>query len=112
MSITPMDVERTLVELAARIENGQRVVHKADVAWTEAQREYELAMAHALLRAEGPNAEARKAVAVLATREERIRMDVAGLALRDAQGLLRSLTAVADLWRSVGSSVRASMAVA
>lgn len=101
-----------LAELAHRIEHGQVVTHQADVRFTEAQRAFELAMAHALLRADGPNAEARKAMATLATQEERIAMDVAGLALRDAQNRMRALRDKADLYRSIGSSVRASLVLA
>lgn len=109
MTITPQEIERVLADIASRIENGQIHTHHADEKFTEAQRAFELAMAHALLRADGPNAEARKAMATLATQEERIAMDVAGLALRDAQGRMRALRDKADLYRSIGSSVRASM---
>lgn len=112
MTVTPQQIEKALLELASRIEHGQVVVAQCDQRFTEAQRDYDYAMAHALLRAEGPNAEARKAVAVLACREERIALDVAGLALRDAQGRLRALRDKADLYRSVSSSVKASLVLA
>lgn len=107
---TPLlEIERLLADTAARIENGQQVVAKCDEEHTTALREYELAMARALLRASGPNAESRKAEAVLATVEERNTLDVAGLKLRNAQGRLRALRDKGDLYRSIGSSVRASL---
>lgn len=98
-----------LVDIASRIENGQRVVAEADERFTSAERAYELAMARALLVADGANAEARKAKATIATEQERIARDVAGLALRDAKARMRALQDKADLYRSVGSSVRASL---
>jgi hypothetical protein len=109
--VTPQEIEKVLADIATRIEHGQVVVHQADERFTEAQRDHEWSMAHALLRAEGSNAEARKAVAVLACKQERIEMDVAGLALRDAQGRMRALRDKADLYRSIGSSVRTSMSL-
>lgn len=110
--MTPHDVETTLAEIADRLESGQSVVAKAHTEMLEATREHEWAMAHALLRAEGPNAEARKAVATLAVRDERIVMDVAVQKYAYAKGQLDALKSKADLYRSIGSSIKASMILA
>lgn len=112
MSLTPPEIEEALYDIAERLEQGQRYVADLDKAYTEASMTYDLAHARALLRAEGSNADARKAAALLAVEDTYRAKEVAYLALRTARSRMEVLRVKADLLRSIGASVRTSMNLA
>lgn len=109
VTLTPADVERELWKIAERIDKGRDILIDLDRRHTHAQSAFDLAMARALLRATGPNAEARKAQATEACKAERDELDVASIALRSARGRMDDLKVRADIIRSIGTSVRESM---
>lgn len=102
----PVDVERRIEETAARIARGVRVVSDAEREMKAAKRDFDLAMAFALKKAEGPEY-LRKAQAAIDTMPHRERAENAELtykhAVRTADALERELYA----WQSILNSVRA-----
>lgn len=109
MTFTPHDIEGVLADIAQRIESGQILMAKLDDEHTRTGMDYDLGFARAMLGAKGPNAEARKAEALLAVEALYRDKEIAGLALRAAKGRMDALKSKADLYRSIGSSVRESM---
>lgn len=109
MTLTPAHVEQVLADIANRIENGQKLLAELDEKFTTAGMEYDLGFARAMLGAKGPNAEARKAEALLAVEGLFREKEIAGLALRAGKGRMDALKVKADLFRSIGSSVREAM---
>lgn len=109
MSLTPHEIEAVLADIASRIESGQQLLAKLDGDHTRAGMEYDLGFARAMLGAKGPNAEARKAEALLAVETLFRDREITGLALRAAKGRMDALKSKADLYRSIGSSVREAM---
>lgn len=110
--ISPVDVETAIRECSNRIARGVQVVTEREHAAADARREYDEAWAHATLRADGSNAEARKAQALLATLDERKAAEVADIAFQHAKRQAKALEKELDAWRSLGASVRSMYAVA
>ncbi|TFG47335.1 MAG: hypothetical protein E4H38_08325 [Gemmatimonadales bacterium] len=79
------ELEAELVRLMRSLEDGVDLLVELDLTAARAKSAYETAMARALLRSEGANAELRKAAALLMCQPELDSRDVAEIALRAAR---------------------------
>ncbi len=109
---TPRDVERELWRLMSRLDGRLAEHERIVVEAAEAEAEYRVEFAKALLRAEGATVAEREARATLATerllRDRKVKEAVAAASLEAQRSLREQLQAV----RSVGASVRAAMEMA
>lgn len=103
--LNPVAVEASIRELVDHIAKGIPIVSNAEAKAREASRLYDLALARAYMRHEGP-AHEKKHAAVLATERERTEADIADLAYRHAERTSKSLEAQLRAWQSIGASVR------
>lgn len=102
--LNPVRVEQSIRDLLDEIARGIPVVSNAEAKAREAGRQFDLAMAHAYMRATGP-AHERKYAAVLATERQRAEYDVAELAFRHAERTAKALEAQLRAWQSINRSV-------
>ena len=107
----PVAIENAIRECANRIGKGVTICGKAYEAFLQADHEYDVAFAHAYLKASGP-AHAKKYEAELASQPERHARDVADAAYKVADRTARAVEAELRAWQSVGASVRAMYGVA
>jgi hypothetical protein len=103
--INPVAVEQSIHELIDRIARGIPIVSNAEARAREAVRRYDVALAEAYLRHDGP-AHEKKYAATIATQRVRAEADVAELAYRHAERTSKSLEAQLRAWQSIGASVR------
>lgn len=109
--LNPVQIEQHILELTNRISKGIRVFSDRYAAFLEADREFDRAYAHAYLSAEGSIKDKEKK-ATLETIEEREARDVADIAYRQSDKLLRALDSELRAWQTLGASVRQQYAVA
>jgi hypothetical protein len=107
----PVAIENAIRDCANRIAESVTACDKAYTAFLAADHEYDIAFAHAYLRADGP-AHAKKYHAELETDRERHKRDVADAAYRHADRQAKALDAELRAWQSVGASVRSMYGVA
>jgi hypothetical protein len=100
--INPVAVEQSIRELVDRIARGIPIVSNAEAKAREAGRLYDLALARAYMRHEGP-AHEKKYAAALATEQERTDYDIADLAYRHAERTSKALEAQLRAWQSIGA---------
>ena len=106
-----MQIEQHILELTNRISKGIRVYSERYADFLEKDREFDRAYAHAYLKAEGSIKDKEKKAA-LKTIEEREARDVADIAYKQSDKLLRALDSELRAWQSIGASVRQQYAVA
>lgn len=111
-SSSPVAVERGIKDCVNRISGMVKEVSDWEVRAGEARRKFDWDWAHAMLTAEGSNAETRKAHAVIETMQSRANAEVAEQAFHAAQRRARALEKELDAWRSLGVSVRSMYAAA
>lgn len=102
----PVDVENKIVETKNRIAAGVKIVTAAEREMKAKKRDYDLASAYAMKKAEGPEylRKAETTIATMAYREEADTAEIAYKhAIRTAEALERELFA----WQSILNSVRA-----
>ena len=109
--LNPVQVETSMRELTGRISKGIQVFTQRYRDFLDADREYDRAYAHAYLKAEGSIKDKEKK-ATLNTIEEREARDVADIAHKQSDKLLRALDSELRAWQSIGASVRQQYAVA
>lgn len=109
--LNPVTVERHVLELTNRISKGIRVFSDRYADFLEKDREFDKAYARAYLEAEGSIKDKEK-TAVLETFEARTLRDVAEVAYKSADKLLKALDSELRAWQSIGASVRQQYAVA
>ena len=110
-TISPVQIENSIREIAGRISNGVRVVSDRYATFLAMEREYDHAFAAAYMAHEGPAHEKRYA-AELATARERERRDLADVAFRYADRTARALENELRAYQSIGASVRQMYGVA
>ena len=109
--LNPVTIEKSIRECANRIANGVRVCSERYAAYLAADHAYDLAVAHAYLKAEGTATERAKATEIQ-TEQERTARDVAEGAYKHAERQSKALEAELRALQSVGASVRGMYAVA
>ena len=109
--LNPVQIEQHILELTNRISKGIRVYSERYADFLEKDREFDRAYAHAYLKAEGSIKDKEKKAA-LKTIEEREARDVADIAYKQSDKLLRALDSELRAWQSIGASVRQQYAVA
>ena len=109
--LNPVQIEQHILELTNRISKGIRVYSERYADFLEKDREFDRAYAHAYLKAEGSIKDKEKKAA-LKTIEERETRDVADIAYKQSDKLLRALDSELRAWQSIGASVRQQYAVA
>lgn len=103
---SPAGIENGIRDCVNRIASMVQEVSEREASAQEARRKFDWDWAHAMLAAEGGNAEARKAHAVIATMTERAKAEVSEQAFHASQRRARALDKELDAWRSLGVSVR------
>lgn len=109
--INPVAIENAIRSCSERIAKGVVVCNDRYIAYLDADRTYDAAVARAYLEHDGP-AHERKYAAELATVELRAVRDGADAAYRYADRQARALENELRAWQSVGASVRAMYNVA
>lgn len=104
--LNPVDLENQIRKCANRIADSVSEVSRREAEASRLRREYDVANAHATLKADAKNAEARKAQATLETVYARAAAEDAEIAFRYAQRSARALEKELDALRSIGVSVR------
>lgn len=102
----PADVERKIVETKNRIAAGVKIVSAAERAMKAKKRDFDLAWAYAIKKAEGPEY-LRKADATIDTMAYREEADNTELAYKHATRTADSLERELFAWQSILNSVRA-----
>lgn len=108
---SPVGVERELLTIANDLSKGVAIATDAYERFLKADREFDLAYAHAFMRAEG-SVDKRKLQADIDSMSERAARDAADVAYKFADKTNKALYAKLDAMRSVGTSVRQAYAVA
>lgn len=109
--LNPVQIEQHILELTNRISKGIRIFSDRYSGFLEADREFDKAYARAYLTAEGSIKDKEK-TAVLETFEARTARDVAEVAYKNADKLLKALDSELRAWQTLGASVRQQYAVA
>lgn len=109
--LNPVLIEQNILELTNRISKGIRVYSDRYADFLEKDREFDRAYARAYLEAEGSIKDKEK-TAVLETFEARTARDVAEIAYKHANQLLKALDSELRAWQTLGASVRQQYAVA
>lgn len=104
--LNPVDIENRISECARRIHKGVLVVTNAETAFRTADREFDVAFAHAYLDHRGP-AHEKKYAATIATETEREARDVAEVAFKHADRTAKAIESELRALQSIGASVRA-----
>lgn len=109
--LTPVAIERHILDLSNRIAKSAAVCNERYGAFLDAGREFDRAFAQAYLDHDGPQAEKRYA-AELATTVEREARDVADAAHRYADRLSKALQSELLAYQSLNKSLLAQYQVA
>ena len=109
--LNPVSIEQSIRNCANRIANGVKVCSDTYKVFPKADHDYDLAFAHAYMRAEGP-AHERKYAAEVATEKERTARDAADVAYRYADRTAKAIESELRALQSVGASVRQAYSVA
>lgn len=104
--VTPISAIKQLGAISNDLRSATEELVVADRAAVDAREAYTLAFAKALIAAEGPNAEHRKAVATLATHTERYAAEIADANVRDWRARIRSMENNMDAGRSIVGVLR------
>lgn len=105
---TPLDVEREMIDLTARIDRAPNLIKGYHERVREARREYRSAYAIAYAKAEGTQGE-RKARADMETEEQVRALDVAEVEYKYAIDVFEGLKTKLRALQSVSSLMKASM---
>lgn len=106
--ITPMDVEREMIDLVQRIDKSPTVIRNHHNAVREARKAYRMAYNLAYRDAEGP-VEERKVLAQIASQDEADALDLAEIQYRYVVDTLDSLKTKLRALQSVSSLMKAQM---
>lgn len=109
--LTPVAIERHILDLSNRIAKSASVCNERYGAYMDADRTYDAAFAQAYLDYDGPQGEKRYAAEV-ATTEEREARDVADAAHRYADRLSKALQSELLAYQSLNKSLLAQYQVA
>lgn len=107
--ISPLDVERELVEINEQLEKGTEQLVKHSERLAQVTIDYELRSAQAMLRAKGKSIDQRKAEVLVAVEDlyrEKVTLEAKVRLIRDCQHDLRAML---EAVRSMGASVRSAM---
>ena len=107
--VTPFQIERRLMDLAATIDEAHLELQGAEQEYHVAKAAFELAFARAFMGADERNAEACKHSAVLKTEDEKKRLAIAEACVRAARANVARLEQQVDITRSVGRLVTSAM---
>lgn len=105
-ALNPVDVENAIRDAVATVAEGVAVVSARLEQYRKAQREYDLAWAHAYMGA-GGNMEERKQSAVIACRVLRESLDVAEVAWRYAERRAKAAESTLSAYQTISRSVQA-----
>lgn len=106
-AISPVEVERQMMQTLNRISNGIGVRAKLYVEFADADREFDRVYALAYTTASGP-AHMLRYLADLASADARMKRDVADAAYRDAERRAKALEAELSALQSILKSILAS----
>lgn len=109
--LNPVDVEQKILELTNRIAKGIRVFTTRYDAFLAADRDFDLAFAKVKLKTEG-SIEDKKSRATVETINLRLARDVAEVAFKEADKLLKALELELRALQSIGASLREQYRVA
>lgn len=101
----PVSVEKAIVQVVDEIVSGISKSSETYARFLEADRAYDLALAKAYMRHDGP-AHSKKYAAEIATEQERLDRDVADVSYRLVERTNRALEKKLDALRSIGVGVR------
>ena len=107
-----LQVETAIRELTTRIAKGVRICDERYKAFLEADQAYDVAYAHAYLKATEEPVHARKYLAELATTGERANRDVSDAAYRYADRMSKALQDELRAYQSLGASLRTQFGMA
>lgn len=105
---TPLDVEREMIDLTARIDRAPTLIKGYHERVREARRAYRSAYAIAYAKSEGTQGD-RKAQAEMSTEEEVRALDVAEVEYKYAMDVFEGLKTKLRALQSVSSLMKASM---
>lgn len=111
IALTPVALERRIVEISNRIAKSAGVCNERYVEFLDADRVFDAAFARAYLAHEGPQSEKRYAADLLTVGEREAR-DTADAAYRYADRLSRALQAELMALQSLNKSVLATYGAA
>ena len=103
--LNPVSVEQHILELTNRISKGIKIFSERYADFLEKDREFDKAYAHAYLRTEGSIKDKEKR-AVIDTFESRTERDVAEVAYKQADKLLKALDSELRGYQTISASVR------
>ncbi|WP_426716498.1 hypothetical protein ACEN19_11130 [Corynebacterium auriscanis] len=109
--INPVEVEQRILELTNRIARGIKVFRDRYDKALETDRDHELRIARAYLKSEG-SIEDKKKQAIVECFESRVKRDVAEVAFKEADKLLKALELELRALQSIGASLREQYRVA
>lgn len=115
--ITPMQVERRLLQLSKELDEATQMLHNAEHGYMDSKTTYELAAAKARMhhKQRAINRGIKATVqeiddeSLLACREELTMLNTTEAIVRSARANLARIRTQIDIARSIGTSVRASM---
>lgn len=110
-ALNPPQIEQKILDITNRIAKGISVFTKRYDEFLATDRDFDLAFARVYLEAEG-SIEDKKKQATIKTYELRTERDVAEVAFKQADKLLRALELELRALQSVGASVRQQYNVA
>ncbi|QCW22609.1 hypothetical protein SEA_PIPERIS_51 [Microbacterium phage Piperis] len=104
--LNPVDIEAGIRAAVAEVSTGVNEYTVKLREYREAERLFDLAWARAYMSKEGP-VEQRKQHAVIATEEEKMRMDVAEVAFKYVDRRLRAAESTLSAYQTLSKSVMA-----
>lgn len=107
--VTPVQVEQNLRALSRDVDDAYRSLYTAERTYLNAKTAHALAWSKAFLRAEGTNAEARKAEATVAAEPELLALTAAEAVAKSARIAVERLRVQVDLARSQSSLVKSAL---
>ncbi len=109
--LNPVEIERQLIDITNRISKGIQIFTQRYAEFLEKDREFDRAYAHAYLEADG-SIKDKDMKAKLETVEVRAARDVAEVAYKQADKLLKARSEELRAMQSIGASVRQAYGVA
>lgn len=108
--LTPNQVVQRLMDLSRLLDAAQTELTRLDEQAVRARQRFEVNYSRAVLNADAPNAESRKAMAVVATENDRLDAEIAEQQVRAVRSRLTVLREQVEIGRSLSAALRSEWA--
>lgn len=106
------EVGAQLAKLARELDKAKESANHAELDEVEAREAFTMAYAHATIKADGGAADIRKAQAVIATHDERLKAETSTAISKGWGREIRTIQARIDIGRTLASGIRAEAQLA